>query len=108
MLRNEFVKLFINTNDGIFMPTYLYEQEVPMYDEQENIVDYELVGYTEILSAQEVYDKWLQDKENPTTQAPDKIQVLSTELRETNIYLTELELLILESSEGGRREWHKI
>lgn len=76
MTYNELLSKYINTNHGTFTPLYTYEEERPIYNEEENIIDWELIGYVETMTAEEHYKKWLHDKENPPILQPNEMEVL--------------------------------
>lgn len=83
MTHNELLSKRIQTEHGLFRPIYTYTEEKPIYDEENNIIDYELIGYVETMTAEEHYQKWLYDRENPQPQEPnlaDKISILEADV----------------------------
>lgn len=75
MTKNELLKKRVSTAHGLFRPIYTFVEETPVYDEEENIIDWELIGYVEIITAEEHYQKWLIDKDNLPATEVNKMEV---------------------------------
>lgn len=82
MTQNELLNKRIQTPHGPFRPIYKYTEELPIYDEEQNIIDWKLVDYIETMTAEEYYQKWLIDKENPPILQPNEMEVLEKKVAE--------------------------
>ena len=82
MTFKELKELNISNEHGVFTPLYTYEDLE--YDDE--IEDYVYIGFTVNKTAQEVYQKWLEQKDLPPQ--PSKIEILEekvTTLEESQV-----------------------
>ena len=82
MTFKELKELNISNEHGVFTPLYTYEDLE--YDDE--IEDYVYIGFTVNKTAQEVYQKWLEQKDLPPQ--PSKIEILKekvTALEESQV-----------------------
>ena len=96
MKRSEVEK--IETKDGIFTESFTYDDEIPVKDEAGNTIDYELTNYRQVMTAEENYNKWLEDRDNKV----EKVK-LSEEERIKNLEgaVEDLANIISEIAAGG-------
>lgn len=71
--------LNIETNEGIFTPVYVYEEIKPIYENDE-VVDYEYIGFEMKMTAEENYNEWLKNKDKPPVSEPTEIDQLRAEI----------------------------
>lgn len=93
MTKNELNKLNLQTKDGVFTPTYIFEGLEPVYENDE-LVDYNYIGFKLILTADENYTEWLQNKDKPPQLT--EVEVLTTKLEFATKQLEHQEELIVE------------
>ena len=108
MTHRELLAKRIETQHGMFRPVYTYSEEQPIYDKDGNIVDYELVGYIETMTAEQNYEAWLSGRDIPPQQneyeiLEEKVLVLEQEKQalEQRVLFTEdvlMELLVANMS----------
>lgn len=97
VLVSDFEKNFIIENEhGKFHPIYTFDNFVF----NEEFEEYEYVGLIVTKTAEEMYKEWLESKDKPTTpqltEQDKKINALEEELLTSNLYITDMELKVLE------------
>ena len=75
MTERELKNLYLETEHGTFTPHYTYDDFIIDENTKEGVYINLVIEKT----AQEVYDKWLYDRDNPPTQEADKMEVLQKE-----------------------------
>lgn len=95
MTEKQLQDLYVQTEHGTFTPNYTYDDFI--FNEETE--EYEYVGFVIQKTAQEVYAKWLENKEESIAQEPtlkEKISVLEEESIKSQTYIAELESMVLE------------
>lgn len=95
MTNNEFKKQFILTKDGTFTPTYTSDTPIAILDNDDKIIDYDLPNFKLIKTAQEVYDEWIYNNDNPPK--PE-----STEVEKMPKYMLDLDYRLSLQELGGK------
>lgn len=75
MTEQQLKDLYIQAEHGTFTPIYTYDDFV--FNEETE--EYEYIGLVIQKTAQEVYEEWLANKENPLLPQPSKIDLLEQE-----------------------------
>lgn len=72
MTKQQLENLYLQTDSGLFTPIYSFTESIPIYDEEGEIIDYELIDYVETISAKEYYQEWLENKDKQIDICPEK------------------------------------
>lgn len=80
MLKTELEKLYIETPHGIFTPLYTSDKPIPIENDDVDIIDYNLPNYIQTKTAEEVYQKYLDDIANPAIPKPTTEEKLRADI----------------------------
>ena len=78
MKQSELEKLNYEIDGVVYTPDYKVEEYEPILNEENEVVDFELVGFQMIQSAEDYY----LNKDKPIEQEPNKMEVLENQVKE--------------------------
>ena len=78
MKKSELEKLNYEIDGVVYTPDYKVEEYEPILNEENEVVDFELVGFQMIQSAEDYY----LNKDKPIEQEPNKMEVLEKQVKE--------------------------
>lgn len=97
MKQSELEKNYVKNGQGTFTPLYTCTKSEPIKDEQGNVIDYELVGYAQIKTAEECYSEWLEKFSNPPKPQPTPLEQAQSDIQKI-ISLSMLRSSLLEDA----------
>lgn len=82
-------------NNKYFCETYECTEEVPIMNDEGTVIDWEIVGYKQLKTAQKVYEEYLNPSNTLQPSLADKISILESELLESKQAVADLEIELL-------------
>lgn len=80
MTHNELKQKHLSTDYGTVTPSYTSDTPLPILNSKGQITDYDLPNFVLIKTAQEVYDEWVYNRDNPPKTEPTTEEKLRADI----------------------------